>query len=324
MRPHQGISSGTCAPLPPPDLPLVSYNGQNASVAAALAATFDAVIFVAAAPSVEPDPGCEGKDRLTLALPSWNDQVIAAVAAVNKRIVVVSRVQGATLMPWLATVPAVLHQGLAGQEAGNALADNLLGTVNPSGKLTLTFPSADNATWLTTAAQYPGILNTTTNFYETQYTESLLVGYRYYDATPAAPAPLFAFGHGLSYSTFSYENLTVTGTVSPASNATVSVRVTNVAGPPGRDVAQLYVAYAVLPGDPIRTLRGFAPTGLLSPGAAVDLTFTLSASSLSLYDEAASAWVLFPPGEYDLWVGAGSRDLRLQGSVTVAVCVGGA
>lgn len=318
-RAHPGITSGTCAPLPPTTPPLTFYGGQNASAAAALAAGVDAVVFVAAAPSVEPNPGCEGNDRVTLALPPWNDAVISAVAAVNKRVAVVSRAQGAALMPWLGAVPAVLHQGLAGQEAGNALADVLLGAVNFGGKLPFTFPAADNATWLTSAAQYPGVLNASSGFYETQYSEGLLVGWRYYDATPAAPQPLFAFGHGLSYSTFSYSALTVAGAVSPRANATVGVRVANVAGPAGRDVAQLYVAYAAVapPGDPVRTLRGFTPTGLLAPGEAVSLSFTLTAEALRYYDEAAAAWAPFPPGDYGLWVGAGSRDLRLAGSVAV-------
>jgi beta-glucosidase len=317
-RAHPGISSGTCAPLPPSDPPLSFYGGQNASVAAALAATVDAVVFVAATPSVEPNPGCEGNDRLTLALPPWQDAVIAAVAAANARVVVVTRTGGAALMPWLAAVPAVVHQGLAGQEAGNALADILLGAENPGGKLTVSFPAADNATWLTSAAQYPGVYNASSTYWETSYSEGLLVGYRFYDATPAATAALFAFGHGLSFSQFVFSALAVSGTVSPNSNATVSVRVTNVAGPAGREVAQLYVAGQGLPGDPVRTLKGFAPTGLLAPGASADLSFTLTAQALSYFDEAAAAWAPFAPGSYSLWVGAGSRDLRLQGSVAVA------
>ena len=315
-RAHPGISSGTCAPLPPSTPPLLTYEGQNATVAAELAATVDAVIFVAAAPSQEPNPGCEGNDRLSLALPAWNDDMIAAVAAVNARVVVVTRTQGAALMPWLSAVPAVLHQGLAGQEAGNALADVLLGAENPGGKLTVSFPAADNATWLTTPSQYPGVLNASSNFWETQYSEGIFVGYRYYDATPAATPPLFAFGHGLSYATFVYDELAVSGAVSPTSDATVSVRVTNAAGPAGRDVAQLYVAGG-LAGDPVRTLKGFASTGLLVPGASAQLSFTLSAAALSVFDEASAAWQPFAPGPYTLWVGAGSRDLRLVGSVVV-------
>lgn len=246
--------------------------------------------------------------------------MIAACAAVSPRVVVVTRTQGAALMPWLAAVPAVLHQGLAGQEAGNALADVLLGAVNPGGKLTVSFLASDapSATWLPSDAQYPGILNATSNFYETLYNESLLVGYRFFDATPQADAPLFSFGHGLSYSSFASSALAVAGSVTPTSNATVSVTVTNgAAGPAGRDVAQLYVAGAGLPGDPVRTLKGFSPTGLLAPGGSATLTFTLTQAALSYYDESSAAWAPYASGSYALAVGASSRDLRLAGSVQV-------
>ena len=167
--PHAGLVSGACASMPPSVPPLFVYAGQDAGVAAALAPDFDVVLYVAALPSVEPNPGCEGNDRLTLALDGWQDAMITAVAATNPRVVVVTRTGGAVLMPWLDSVATVLHTGLTGQESGNALADVLLGAVNPSGKLTVTFPSADNATWLLSASQYPGVLNATTGFYETHY-----------------------------------------------------------------------------------------------------------------------------------------------------------
>ena len=92
-------------------------------MAAALAPDFDVVLYVAALPSVEPNPGCEGNDRLTLALDGWQDAMITAVAATNPRVVVVTRTGGAVLMPWLDSVATVLHTGLTGQESGNALAD---------------------------------------------------------------------------------------------------------------------------------------------------------------------------------------------------------
>jgi beta-glucosidase len=314
---HPGITSGTCAPLPPSNPPTVGYSGQDPEMAASLARTVDLVIFVAAAPSEEPEPGCEGNDRLTLALPDWNNDVIDAVIAANPRVIVVTRTQGAVLMPWIDAVPAILHQGLAGQEAGNALADILLGLENPGGKLTVSFPANDYATWLTSPDQYPGILNNSTGFYETNYSESLLIGYRYYDANPDTTQPLFSFGHGLSYSTFSYTDLQVTDSVSQNTNATVSVTVTNIYGPSGRDVAQLYVSGAGFLNDPIRQMKGFSPTGLLAPGESVTLTFTLSVDNLRYWDEDLHAWSPYSPGKYTLWVGASSRDLRLTSSVTV-------
>ena len=143
------------------------------------------------------------------------------------------------------------------------------------------------------------------------------MGYRYYDATPAATKPLFAFGTGLSYSTFVFSGLGVAGSVSPTSNATVSVTVRNVVGPAGREVAQLYVAGPGQPGDPVRTLKGFADTGLLAPGANVVITFALALRDLRFYDAGAAAWAPYPQGSYALWVGAASDDLRLSGSVGV-------
>ena len=314
---HQGITSGTCAPLPPSNPPLFGYSGQDPEIAASMARTVDLVIFVAAAPSEEPNPGCEGNDRTTLALPDWNNNVIEAVSAANPRVIVVTRTQGAALMPWIDAVPAIVHQGLAGQEAGNALAEILLGIENPGGKLTVSFPANDFATWLETEDQYPGLLNNATGFYETNYSESLLIGYRFYDANQDTTQPLFSFGHGLSYSTFVYSNLQVTDSVSPTSNATVSLTVMNSAGPTGRDVVQLYVSGAGFLNDPIRQLKGFSPTGLIAPGESVTITFTLSINNLRYWDESKDDWASYLPGKYSLWVGSSSRDLRLSGSVTV-------
>lgn len=320
-RAHPGLTSGTASPLPPPAIPLAYYSGANASAAAALAASFDAVVIVAATPAQEPQPGCEGNDRATLALPPWQDALITAVAAVTPNIVVVTRTGGAALMPWLEGVAAVVHMGPAGQEAGNALADVLLGQENPSGKLTISFPASDTATWLTTPQQYPGIFNASGDgFWQTSYSEGLFVGYRYYDAqreVPGGVAPLFPFGHGLSYSTFMYFDFTVSGAVGAASNATLTVRVVNAAGPAGRETAQLYLS-AALPGDPPKSLKGFAGTGLLPPGESAVLSFTLTAADCAVYSVESKAWVQRPAGAYAVFVGASSVDIRLVDSVTVS------
>ena len=124
--------------------------------------------------------------------------------------------------------------------------------------------------------------------------------------------PLFPFGHGLSYATFHFSNLTVDG-VFP--NFTVSLTVSNVAGPPGREVPQLYLQ-GPLPGDAM-ALKGFANTGEVALGGAAQASIALSARELSFFDEGAGAWAPYPPGMYAFAVGASSADLRLFGSLTV-------
>ncbi len=124
--------------------------------------------------------------------------------------------------------------------------------------------------------------------------------------------PLFPFGHGLSYSTFNFSGLAVEGAYP---NITVSLTVANVAGPPGREVPQLYLQ-GPLPGDAM-ALKGFANTGEVGVGGAAIVSIALSARELSFFDEGVGAWAPYPPGEYDFAVGASSADLRLFGSFRV-------
>ena len=322
QRVNPSLTSGICGPLPPSVPPLTYLTGFNDPSGAAVAAQgFDVVVIVVSNPTKEPEPGCEGVDRLSLALPPQADALISAIAAVHPRVVVVSRVGGAFLMPWIDNVVAVVHQGVAGQEASNALADVLTGAINPAGKLTVSFPIADNATWLTSIEQYPGIFNETTDplFWRTTYTEGLFVGYRFYTAgTSNGTSPLFAFGHGLSYTTFNFSSLSINGFISSVTSATVSATITNIAGPSGRDTVQLYVAGA-LPGDPLLNLKGFVTTSVLAPQESVVVSFSLGQDELSFYNTTAGMWVLYPDGEYNIFVAAASNDLRLMGVVSVKV-----
>ena len=325
QRPHPGIASGTCAPYPPTRPPLLYFPealGEPA-VAADLARGFAAVVIVAALPVQEPQPGCEGQDRTTLALPPQYDALIAAVAAANPRVIVVTRTGGAALMPWLSAVPAVLHMGLAGQEAGGALADVLLGAVNPGGKLTVSFPASDTAHWLATPAQYPGVFNASGDgFWRTNYSEGMQVGYRFYAARAGrVPPPLFCLGHGLSYSTFAYSDLRVSAaplnsSAAPGGSAvSISLAVTNAAGPAGRETVQLYLA-GPLPGD-ARALKAFGGTGLLPPGGAARVTLTLGSSDVQFWSEARGGWEGYAPGAYAFAVGSSAEDWRLSGEVSI-------
>jgi len=150
----------------------------------------------------------EGVDRASLALPSQDDALIEAVANAQVNTVVVVVAPGAVLMPWAQSVKgAIVLTFFPGQEFGNALADVLWGDVNPSGRLPLSMPNKDNEVQFT-QAQYPGL--PADNPTVAEYSERLLVGYRWYDAHGVVPA--FAFGHGLSYTTFQFANLSLTTT----------------------------------------------------------------------------------------------------------------
>ena len=233
--PAKGIARLELGLLPPGDPAMA-----DRAVAAAGAA--DAVVFVAGSP---PGWETEGQDRSTMALVAPQDELIERVTAANPRTVVVMNTGAPYAMPWVGQAAAVLQAWFPGQEFGAALADVLRGAVNPSGKLPVTFPVA--ASDMPSDAFYPGAEGVV------RYGEGLSLGYRRLPGT-AAVAPLFPFGHGLSYSAFSLgpATLTVSG-----GRLEIGVPVTNTSGPAGREVVQLYVS-AGDPGRPELELKGFA------------------------------------------------------------------
>jgi beta-glucosidase len=193
-------------------------------------------------------------------------------------------------------------------EGGNALAHILFGDVNPSGKLPLTFPVKleDNPTAV--LGEYP---SSPGNPLKEVYKDDIFVGYRYYDTYKVAPQ--FAFGHGLSYTTFKYDKLAVTP---GAQSATVKLTVTNTGKVAGAEVVQLYVK----PGQaavkrPEKELKGFEKV-FLKPGESKTVTLALPAEAFKYYSDAKKQWVL-EPGKFDLLVGSSSRDIRLTGNVTL-------
>ncbi len=245
----------------------------------------------------------EGFDRADMRLVGQQDELIARVAAVNRNTVVVLNVGSPVEMPWAAHVPAILQSWYGGQEAGHALADILFGDVTPSGKLPTTFPVRleDNPAFI----NYPGENG------KVYYGEGLFVGYRYYDKKQIAP--LFPFGHGLSYTTFAYSNLRFNGSeFGPGDEIIVSVDVTNTGQRAGQEVVQLYVrdeeSRLV---RPLQELKAFAKVAL-EPGKTQTVTLTLSGQSLAYYDPAVGNWVT-EPGAFTLLVGSSSRDIRLTG-----------
>jgi beta-glucosidase len=205
-------------------------------------------------------------------------------------------------MPWVEQVAAIVQAYYPGMENGNAVAAVLLGKVNPSGKLPVTFPVRleDSPAYIN--ASYPGCR-------EVNYGEGIFVGYRYYDKRDVTP--LFPFGHGLSYTSFTYSGLKVAKKVKSGNMVEVSLTVTNTGKLAGKEVVQLYVSdlSCSLPRPP-KELKGFVKVAL-EPGEAKTVTFTLDERALSFYDPHKKAWVA-EPGEFEVLVGSSSRDIRVK------------
>jgi beta-glucosidase len=257
-----------------------------------------AVVFVGVSRTSE----SEGRDRSTLALVGRQNELVRAVLAANPRTVIVLN-NGAPLdLPWIDQVPAVLEAWLPGQEGVDAVAQVLLGDANPSGKLPFSFPRRleDNPTHLYYSAGR-----------DANYGEGVFVGYRYYDKKQVAP--LFAFGHGLSYTRFEYSNLRVPAT--GAGPMEVSVDVKNVGTREGAEVAQLYVGdeATVNVVRPVKELKGFAKVRL-APGQTQTLRFVISQRDLAYFDVHVNDWVA-TPGLHRIFVGSSSADIRLQQAV---------
>ena len=249
----------------------------------------------------------EGYDRRSLSLPGRQDELVEAVAAANPRTVVVLNAGSPVAMPWLDRVPAVLQSWYPGQEFGRALAALLLGDENPSGKLPTTFPRRiEDAPAF---GNYPGEDD------HVAYAEGLHIGHRHYDRRGIEP--LFCFGHGLSYTTFSYgEVRTSAEAMEGDGELTVEVDVTNTGDRAGAEVVQLYLAHPEAIVDrPVRTLRGFTKLAL-APGETTTARFAVGFRDLARWYPVAHAWVA-DPGPVEIHVGASSRDLRATAKVQV-------
>ena len=298
---YNGVSSGQ-------DLSESRTPEQLIAEAVELAGQSDLVIFIGGL-NKSNNQDCEGTDRRSLDLPYDQDAVIEALAAANPNLVV-SLVSGnAVAMPWVDKVPAILQTWYLGSEAGNALADVVFGDVNPSGKLPFTFPKQ-----LTDSpAHQPGM--TFPNRHKVVYEEGIFVGYRWFDEKDIEP--LFAFGHGLSYTQFSYGEAKLDKS-SMNENGTVrlTVKVTNTGDREGAEVVQLYIAdkESSLP-RPEKELKDFQKV-LLAPGQSKDVTFTIGADALKFYDPALPGWKA-EKGEFEALVGSASDDIRTRAAFTL-------
>ena len=247
---------------------------------------------------------CEGGDRLEYGLPFGQDELIEALLGVNKNLVLVLLSGNAVEMPWVSQVPAIVQGWYLGSMGGKSLADILSGAVNPSGKLPFSFPAklTDCGAHAFDELSYPG------DSIKQEYKEDILVGYRWHD-TKKIPA-LFPFGHGLSYTTFTYGKPVASAKAMAADGTlTVTVAVKNTGSIAGKEIVQLYVGddkCSVL--RPVKELKHFAKVGL-APGEEKSVTFTLTPDDLKFYDEASAAWK-YEPGKFKAYVCASSADVR--------------
>ncbi|WP_031167764.1 beta-glucosidase H [Streptosporangium roseum] len=269
--------------------------GDEALIAEAVrvAAGADVAVVIA---STTPEVESEGFDRTGLALPGRQDELIARVAGANPRTVVVVNAGSPVEMPWLERVSAVLLTWFPGQEAGGALADVLFGDAEPGGRLPTTWPVRQS--------DVP-VLNVTPAGGEVAYDEGLFIGYRAWERAGRAPA--FWFGHGLGYTTWSYDTIAVTGT-------TVTVAVTNTGRRAGREVVQFYLT--AVNRDPDRPARRLAAFDVVDagPGQTVVTTVHLPERAFQIWTEEGWRTV---SGDYTVEAGRSVADRRLAATVTV-------
>jgi len=295
----------------------VEFNdGKDTAAAARLAQSSDvAIVFASQYTS-------EGSDVPSLALPQNQDALVSAVAAANPHTIVVLETGGPVTMPWLDHVNAVLESWYPGIRGAQALANILFGEVNPSGKLPLTFPRSEADLPRPELAHQPpprpgdekalmpGIpFRENTRQFEIDYREGLKVGYKWYDAE--GKTPLFAFGHGLSYTTFAYSGLEVAAGASPA----VTFTVRNTGARAGAETAEVYVTLPSAAGEPFKRLVAWEKVEL-APGEAKTVTTALDPHYLSIFNADRDAWELVP-GDYEVHVGGSSRETPLNGRLAI-------
>ena len=286
------------------DVKITLYTGRGLAAAADAAKEADVAIVMVR------DAQTEGRDHaLTLAKPQ--DELVAAVAAANPRTVVVVKTGGPVLMPWAENVPAIVEVWYPGEMDAEVVADVLFGDCNPSGKLPITFPKRLADLPAHTPQQYPGVDGIA------HYSEGVMVGYRWYDQQKIVPQ--YPFGHGLSYSTFSYHRLKLPAEKlsAAAPELTVEFDVANKSGPAGTEVAQVYLGLPSQPGvpQPPRQLKGFARLHI-EPGKTAHVRISLDARAFSHWDAKGHGWKV-APGEYAVQVGSSSRNIRLKGRVVL-------
>ena len=271
--------------------------------AEALAADSDVVVLFLGLPeSFE----SEGFDRAHMRLPECQLALVERILKVQKNVAVVLHNGSPVELPFAEEVPAMLEAYLSGQAGGAAVVDLLFGAVSPCGKLAETFPMKleDNPSYL----NFPGDGD------QVNYAEGIYVGYRYYDKKNMPVR--FPFGHGLTYTTFAYSNLRVSGDTFRGEPLTVEVNVTNTGKVAAKEIVQFYVRPDHAGKDrPVRELKGFDKL-LLAPGETGTARCTLDSRSFSYWEDRIHDWYA-EPGLYQIEAAASSRDIRLAVPVTV-------
>jgi beta-glucosidase len=289
-------------------------SGADPATAAALAKSADvAIIFAYQWES-------EGMDLDSLSLPDNQDELIAKVATANPHTVVVLETGTAVTMPWADQVSGILEAWYAGSRGAEAVANLLFGDVNPSAKLPMTFPrseadlphstvvkppkvtvDADRQGWKRIAAGLPA--------FQVTYDEGVKIGYKWYDAENKPV--LFPFGHGLSYTTYSYSNLKVT----PGKTPRVTFTVTNTGNRAGAEVTEVYASLPAAAAEPPKRLVGFSKVKL-NAGESKDVVVDVDPKYLSIFNVEQNGWQLLP-GDYGFMVGGSSQSLPLKQSVSL-------
>jgi beta-glucosidase len=294
----------------------VDYNeGTDRAAAAALAKTAQVAIVLVN------QPMSEGRDAATLSLPDKQDDLVSAVAAANPHTIVVAETGGPVSMPWVDQVSGVLEAWFPGIGGGPAIANILFGDVNPSAKLPVTLarneadlphpqvagmnlqppPGGRGAGGGGRGGMMP---------FDVLYTEKLEVGYKWFDAQHKEP--LFAFGHGLSYTTFTYSGLHVTAT---GHNVTLTFSVENSGKRAGKEIAQVYATLPASAGEPPKRLIAWEKMDL-APGESKTVNLTIDPLYLSIFDERKDTFEL-TGGDYKICAGSSSRSLPLSQSVRI-------
>ncbi len=295
-----------CIQAKVPDAQVTFNDGTDLTAAASLARTSQlAIVFVN-------QPTSEGRDLPTLTLPDRQDQLVSAVAAANPHTIVVLETGGPAAMPWIDQVSAALEIWYPGVHGAEALANLLFGDVNPSGKLPVTFAKSDadlphptifGMDLLNDNSLRAGKSHKLPPF-DIDYTERLEVGYKWFDAENKEP--LFAFGHGLSYTTFGYSGLT-------AAIDNVSFTVRNTGTRAGAEIAEVYAGLPSAAQEPPKRLVTWEKIRL-APGESKTVTLKIDPKFLSIFDDQTDNWKLLS-GEYKFFVGGSSRNTPLTATV---------